>query len=303
MTKRKKAALGVLGALVLAVAVACIVYVVRVPDLTIYFDSGKGDAFTMQTKTGVIQKIELPGYDKVSFVTPFDGGYYCRAEKGENDYFLLVQDGQVTGELAEPDYAETLYVDEMGAVADGLYAACSVGENLQKVLFADFANGQITELPLTDGRWQAYLATQGGTVLLGRGGESAPYICRWQNGRLQELVQGTAPVLLSETQFLYEDVYTEEHGSRLMLYDLATGEAKPAAQKVNFDLYSAGLGWSAAPFTPNGWLVGWRGGIPMYEATALLSGITVTNVDSGESYWLPTTLGRNASHLQAIANA
>lgn len=91
MTKRKKAALGVLGVLVLAVAVACIVYVVRVPDLTIYFDSGKGDAFTMQTKTGVIKKIKLPGYDKVSFVTPFDGGYYCRAEKGENDYFLLVQ--------------------------------------------------------------------------------------------------------------------------------------------------------------------------------------------------------------------
>lgn len=291
-----------LGALVLAVAVACIVYVVRVPDLTVYYDSYDGEAFSLQTKTGVIRKIELPGYDTVSLATPFDGGYYCCAKKNGDDYFLLVQDGQVTGELAAPDYAGTLYVDEMGAAADGLYASCSVGENEQKVLFADFANGQITELPLTDGRWQAYLATLGNTVLLGRGGASAPYICRWKNGRLQELVQGTAPVLLSETQFLYEDVYTEEHGSRLMLYDLTTGEAKPAAQKVNFGLYSAGLGWSAAPAANNGWLAGWRGGFPMYEATALVSGVTVTNVNTGESYWLPTTLFRRALNLQAVEN-
>ena len=295
MTKRKKAALGVLGAVVLAVAVACIVYVVRVPDLTIYFDSGKGKALTMQTKTGVIKKIKLPGYDKVSFVTPFDGGYYCRAEKGENDYFLLVQDGQVTGELAEPQHGG-LYSVDMYAADDGLYI---IYLDDGKAFFADFANEQITELPLSPSQHPNDLLAHGDTVLLERDDpENGMCIYRYKNKTLTELAQGYMRVFLSETQFLYQ---TKDYA--WMLYDLTTGTSQPATQKVNFDLCTSMMGWSAAPAAPNGWLVGWRGGIPMYEATALLSGITVTNVDSGESYWLPTTLGRDASHLQAIANA
>lgn len=295
MTKRKKAALGVLGALVLAVAVACIVYVVRVPDLTIYFDSGKGDAFTMQTKTGVIKKIKLPGYDKVSFVTPFDGGYYCRAEKGENDYFLLVQDGQVTGELPEPQHGG-LYSVDMYAADDGLYI---IYLDDGKVFFADFANEQITELPLGPGQHPNDLLAHGDTVLLERDDpENGMCIYRYKNKTLTELAQGYMRVFLSETQFLYQ---TKDYA--WMLYDLTTGTSQPATQKVNFDLCTSMMGWQGAPAAANGWLAVWRAGIPAHEATALLSGITVTNVDSGESYWLPTTLGRDASHLQAIANA
>lgn len=295
MTKRKKAALGVLAVLVLAVAAACIVYVVRVPDLTIYFDSGKGEARSMQTKTGVIKKIKLPGYDKVSFATPFDGGYYCRAEKDGKDYFLLVQGGQVTGELPEPVYGAAQIVNEMCASDEGLYVSCAAGESTQKVLFVDFSAGQITELPLDGSQWQSCLVAQGSTVLLGRDDGEARIYC-WQNDHLQELVQGTDPVLCSETQFLYTGA-----DDALMLYDLTTNTSQPAAQKVDFNLYRGGLGWSVAPVAPNGWLVGWRAGIPIYDATALVSGITVTDMDTGETYWLPTTLGRRALHLQAVA--
>lgn len=295
MTKRKKAALGVLGALVLAVAVACIVYVVRVPDLTIYFDSGKGDAFTMQTKTGVIKKIKLPGYDKVSFVTPFDGGYYCRAEKGENDYFLLVQDGQVTGELPEPQHGG-LYSVDMYAADDGLYI---IYLDDGKAFFADFANEQITELPLSPSQHPNDLLAHGDTVLLERDDpENGMCIYRYKNKTLTELAQGYMRVFLSETQFLYQ---TKDYA--WMLYDLTTGTSQPATQKVNFDLCTSMMGWQGAPAAANGWLAVWRAGIPAHEATALVSGITVTNVNTGESYWLPTLLGRHTGNLQAVSNA
>ena len=296
---KKKIGFSILAVFLMAVVVACIVYVVRVPDMTIYFDSGKGDAFTMQTKTGVIKKIKLPGYDKVSFATPFNGGYYCRAEKDGKDYFLMVQDGQVMGELAQPEYGDEQIVNEMCATDDGLYISCSADAGaVQKIIFADFTTKQVTELPFENVEWKVSLNACGDTLLVGWGSGETLQLYRYQNGRLTELTQGTQPVLLSETQFLYQN-----SDNALMFYDLTTGTSHPAEQKVNFDLYTAGLGWSAAPAAANGWLVGWRGGIPMYEATALVSGITVTNVDSGESYWLPTTLFRTASHLQAVANA
>ena len=290
---KKKIGFSILAVFLLAVA--CIVYVVRVPDLTIYFDSGKGDAFTMQTKTGVIQKIKLPGYDKVSFVTPFDGGYYCRAEKGENDYFLLVQDGQVTGELPEPQHGG-LYSVDMYAADDGLYI---IYLDDGKVFFADFANEQITELPLGPGQHPNDLLAHGDTVLLERDDpENGMCIYRYKNKTLTELAQGYMRVFLSETQFLYQ---TKDYA--WMLYDLTTGTSQPATQKVNFDLCTSMMGWQGAPAAANGWLAVWRAGIPAHEATALVSGITVTNVDSGESYWLPTLLGRHTGNLQAVSNA
>lgn len=295
---KKKVVIGVLGTVVLAVVVACAVYVVRVPDLTIYFDSGKGDAFTMQTKTGVTKKIKLHGYDKVSFATPFDSGYYCHAEKGGKDYFLMVQNGQVTGELVEPEYGDEQIVNEMCATDDGLYISCSAETGtVQKIIFADFTTKQVTELPFENVEWKVSLSACGDTLLVGWGSGETLQLYRYQKGQLIELVQGNKPVLLNETHFLYQ-----AKDNSLMLYDLTTGESQTATQKVNFDLYTAGMDWSAAPTAANGWLVGWRGGIPTYEATALVSGITVTNVDSGESYWLPTTLGRTASNLQAISN-
>ena len=290
---KKKIGFSILAVFLLAVA--CIVYVVRVPDLTIYFDSGKGDAFTMQTKTGVIKKIKLPGYDKVSFVTPFDGGYYCRAEKGENDYFLLVQDGRVTGELPEPQHGG-LYSVDMYAADDGLYI---IYLDDGKVFFADFANEQITELPLGPGQHPNDLLAHGDTVLLERDDpENGMCIYRYKNKTLTELAQGYMRVFLSETQFLYQ---TKDYA--WMLYDLTTGTSQPATQKVNFDLCTSMMGWQGAPAAANGWLAVWRAGIPAHEATALVSGVTVTNVNTGESYWLPTLLGRHTGNLQAVSNA
>ena len=290
---KKKIGFSILAVFLLAVA--CIVYVVRVPDLTIYFDSGKGNAFTMQTKTGVIKKIKLPGYDKVSFVTPFDGGYYCRAEKGENDYFLLVQDGQVTGELPEPQHGG-LYSVDMYAADDGLYI---IYLDDGKVFFADFANEQITELPLGPGQHPNDLLAHGDTVLLERDDpENGMCIYRYKNKTLTELAQGYMRVFLSETQFLYQ---TKDYA--WMLYDLTTGTSQPATQKVNFDLCTSMMGWQGAPAAANGWLAVWRAGIPAHEATALVSGVTVTNVNTGESYWLPTLLGRHTGNLQAVSNA
>lgn len=297
MTKRKKAALGVLAVLVVAVAAACIVYVVRVPNLTIYFDSYDDEAYSMHTKTGVIKKIKLSGYDKISFATPFDGGYYCRAEKNGKDYFLMVQGDQVTGELPEPVYGAAQIVKEMCASDEGLYVSCAAGESTQKVLFVDFSAKQITELPLDGSQWQGCLVAQGSTVLLERDNpENGMCIYRYKNKTLAELTQGYVCVFLSETQFLYQ---TKDY--KWMLYDLTTGTSQPATQKVNFDLYTSMMGWEGAPAVANGWLVGWRAGIPAYEATALVSGITVTNMDTGETYWLPTMLGRRALHLQAVA--
>ena len=290
---KKKIGFSILAVFLLAVA--CIVYVVRVPDLTIYFDSGKGNAFTMQTKTGVIKKIKLPGYDKVSFVTPFDGGYYCRAEKGENDYFLLVQDGRVTGELPEPQHGG-LYSVDMYAADDGLYI---IYLDDGKVFFADFANEQITELPLGPGQHPNDLLAHGDTVLLERDDpENGMCIYRYKNKTLTELAQGYMRVFLSETQFLYQ---TKDYA--WMLYDLTTGTSQPATQKVNFDLCTSMMGWQGAPAAANGWLAVWRAGIPAHEATALVSGVTVTNVNTGESYWLPTLLGRHTGNLQAVSNA
>ena len=290
---KKKIGFSILAVFLLAVA--CIVYVVRVPDLTIYFDSGKGNAFTMQTKTGVIKKIKLPGYDKVSFVTPFDGGYYCRAEKGENDYFLLVQGGQVTGELPEPQHGG-LYSVDMYAADDGLYI---IYLDDGKVFFADFANEQITELPLGPGQHPNNLLAHGDTVLLERDDpENGMCIYRYKNKTLTELAQGYMRVFLSETQFLYQ---TKDYA--WMLYDLTTGTSQPATQKVNFDLCTSMMGWQGAPAAANGWLAVWRAGIPAHEATALVSGVTVTNVNTGESYWLPTLLGRHTGNLQAVSNA
>ena len=290
---KKKIGFSILAVFLLAVA--CIVYVVRVPDLTIYFDSGKGNAFTMQTKTGVIKKIKLPGYDKVSFVTPFDGGYYCRAEKGENDYFLLVQDGQVTGELPEPQHGG-LYSVDMYAADNGLYI---IYLDDGKVFFADFANEQITELPLGPGQHPNNLLAHGDTVLLERDDpENGMCIYRYKNKTLTELAQGYMRVFLSETQFLYQ---TKDYA--WMLYDLTTGTSQPATQKVNFDLCTSMMGWQGAPAAANGWLAVWRAGIPAHEATALVSGVTVTNVNTGESYWLPTLLGRHTGNLQAVSNA
>ena len=290
---KKKIGFSILAVFLLAVA--CIVYVVRVPDLTIYFDSGKGNALTMQTKTGVIQKIKLPGYDKVSFVTPFDGGYYCRAEKGENDYFLLVQDGQVMGELAEPQHGG-LYSVDMYAADDGLYI---IYLDDGKAFFADFANEQITELPLGPGQHPNNLLAHGDTVLLERDDpENGMCIYRYKNKTLTELAQGYMRVFLSETQFLYQ---TKDYA--WMLYDLTTGTSQPATQKVNFDLCTSMMGWQGAPAAANGWLAVWRAGIPAHEATALVSGVTVTNVNTGESYWLPTLLGRHTGNLQAVSNA
>ena len=290
---KKKIGFSILAVFLLAVA--CIVYVVRVPDLTIYFDSGKGNAFTMQTKTGVIKKIKLPGYDKVSFVTPFDGGYYCRAEKGENDYFLLVQDGRVTGELPEPQHGG-LYSVDMYAADNGLYI---IYLDDGKVFFADFANEQITELPLGPGQHPNDLLAHGDTVLLERDDpENGMCIYRYKNKTLTELAQGYMRVFLSETQFLYQ---TKDYA--WMLYDLTTGTSQPATQKVNFDLCTSMMGWQGAPAAANGWLAVWRAGIPAHEATALVSGVTVTNVNTGESYWLPTLLGRHTGNLQAVSNA
>ena len=290
---KKKIGFSILAVFLLAVA--CIVYVVRVPDLTIYFDSGKGNAFTMQTKTGVIKKIKLPGYDKVSFVTPFDGGYYCRAEKGENDYFLLVQDGRVTGELPEPQHGG-LYSVDMYAADNGLYI---IYLDDGKVFFADFANEQITELPLGPGQHPNNLLAHGDTVLLERDDpENGMCIYRYKNKTLTELAQGYMRVFLSETQFLYQ---TKDYA--WMLYDLTTGTSQPATQKVNFDLCTSMMGWQGAPAAANGWLAVWRAGIPAHEATALVSGVTVTNVNTGESYWLPTLLGRHTGNLQAVSNA
>ena len=290
---KKKIGFSILAVFLLAVA--CIVYVVRVPDLTIYFDSGKGNALTMQTKTGVIKKIKLPGYDKVSSVTPFDGGYYCRAEKGENDYFLLVQGGQVTGELPEPQHGG-LYSVDMYAADDGLYI---IYLDDGKVFFADFANEQITELPLGPGQHPNDLLAHGDTVLLERDDpENGMCIYRYKNKTLTELAQGYMRVFLSETQFLYQ---TKDYA--WMLYDLTTGTSQPATQKVNFDLCTSMMGWQGAPAAANGWLAVWRAGIPAHEATALVSGVTVTNVNTGESYWLPTLLGRHTGNLQAVSNA
>ena len=290
---KKKIGFSILAVFLLAVA--CIVYVVRVPDLTIYFDSGKGNAFTMQTKTGVIKKIKLPGYDKVSFVTPFDGGYYCRAEKDGEDYFLLVQDGRVMGELPEPQHGG-LYSVDMYAADDGLYI---IYLDDGKAFFADFANEQITELPLSPSQHPNDLLAHGDTVLLERDDpENGMCIYRYKNKTLTELAQGYMRVFLSETQFLYQ---TKDYA--WMLYDLTTGTSQPATQKVNFDLCTSMMGWQGAPAAANGWLAVWRAGIPAHEATALVSGVTVTNVNTGESYWLPTLLGRHTGNLQAVSNA
>ena len=295
MVVKKKVLFGVLAAVALVAVVAAAIYVVRVPNLTIYYNSDGGEAFSVQTKTGLVKKVKLPGYEKVSFVTPFDGGYYCRAEKGENDYFLLVQDGQVMGELAEPQHGG-LYSVDMYAADDGLYI---IYLDDGKVFFADFANEQITELPLSPSQHPNDLLAHGDTVLLERDDpENGMCIYRYKNKTLTELAQGYMRVFLSETQFLYQ---TKDYA--WMLYDLTTGTSQPATQKVNFDLCTSMMGWQGAPAAANGWLAVWRAGIPAHEATALVSGVTVTNVNTGESYWLPTLLGRHTGNLQAVSNA
>ena len=199
------------------------------------------------------------------------------------------------GELAEPQHGG-LYSVDMYAADDGLYI---IYLDDGKVFFADFANEQITELPLGPGQHPNDLLAHGDTVLLERDDpENGMCIYRYKNKTLTELAQGYMRVFLSETQFLYQ---TKDYA--WMLYDLTTGTSQPATQKVNFDLCTSMMGWQGAPAAANGWLAVWRAGIPAHEATALVSGVTVTNANTGESYWLPTTLGRNASHLQAIANA
>lgn len=294
MAVKKKVFLGVLAAVALVAVAAAAIFVVRVPNLTIYYDSDGGEAFSVQTKTGVVKKVELPGYEKVSFVTPFDGGYYCRAQKDGQNYLILVRDGQVESALPEPVYGAEQVVEEMCASQDGLYISCSTLEQ-QKVLFADFANGQVTELPLDGSQSQSCLSARGSTVLLGRSDNSVARIYRYQSGRAQELVRGTEPVLLSETQFLYTD-----ENDNLQLYDLTAGASQPAPQKTDFSLYD-GMEWSKPATADGKWLAGWRAGIPFYDATAPVGGITLTDMDSGKTYCLPTTLGRRASHLQAVS--
>lgn len=296
MVVKKKVLFGVLAAVALVAVVAAAIYVVRVPNLTIYYNSDGGEAFSVQTKTGLVKKVKLPGYEKVSFVTPFDGGYYCRAQKDGQNYLVLVRGGQAESALPEPVCGTEQVVEEMCAAQDGLYISCSTVEQ-QKVLFVDFANGQVTELPLDGSQWQSHLSARGNTVLLGRSDNGVARIYRYQSGQAQELVQGQEPVLLSETQFLYTD-----ENDKLKLYDLTAGASQPAPQKADFGLYD-GMEWSKPATVDGKWLAGWRAGIPFYDATAPVGGITLTDMDSGKTYCLPTTLGRRVSHLQVVCGA
>ena len=215
--RKKKIALAVAAVLVV-LAGAAAVYFACMPDLTVYYNASDGAAWQVQTKTGVRQKIELPGYENVSLVTPFDGGWYACAEKGGQSYFVLVQGGQVCGELSVQTLGSGGHVDEMYAADGGLYASCFTGENV-KMLFADFENAQVSELPAEQTNYPTYLCAAGRTVLLGGiGRDNVPRLYRYQGGQLQALVAGGEPVLLNETQFLY----TDDESGDLMLYGSST---------------------------------------------------------------------------------
>lgn len=293
--RKKKIALAVAAVLVV-LAGAAAVYFACMPDLTVYYNASDGAAWQVQTKTGVRQKIELPGYENVSLVTPFDGGWYACAEKGGQSYFVLVQGGQVCGELSVQTLGSGGHVDEMYAADGGLYASCFTGENV-KMLFADFENAQVSELPAEQTNYPTYLCAAGRTVLLGGiGRDNVPRLYRYQGGQLQALVAGGEPVLLNETQFLY----TDDESGDLMLYDLTAGTSQPAGQKVDFSKYRE-TEWDV-PAVAGKYLAGVRSGFSYGRPNSLFSGVTVTDMESGFTFWLPTMLGQQVYGVKAVCN-
>lgn len=297
MQKRKKKIVLAVAAIVLAVlAGSSAVYFACMPDLTVYYNASDGEAWQLQTKTGTRQKIELSGYEKVSFVTPFDGGWYACAEKDGRSYFVLVQGGQVCGELPVQALGSGGYVDAMYAAGGGLYASCFTGE-VRTFLFADFENAQVTELPAEQTGYPTYLCAAGRAALLGGiGNDNVPWLYRYEDGRLQALAAGGEPVLLNETQFLY----TDDESGGLMLYDLTAGTSQPAGQKVDFSKYRA-TEWEP-PSAAGKYLVGVRSGFSYPQPNSLFSGVTVTDMESGFTFWLPTMLGRHVYGVKAVCN-
>lgn len=289
----------ILLAVVLIFGGFTVFHYISIPEKTIVFDYDDS-AYQLNTKKLLHKKITVDGYDKIAQVTPTDNGFFCFAENSNGQFFVRVKNS-ATDFVKIPEN-DILYVEDMCFVNDDLFALCVCqnddgSSSLGKIYKADFDNN--TLLPLSAGQKnidiKKLFSLDNRLFVYTIDAEDNRAVSEYKDGNLLVLTSGSMPLTVDETSFLFLN-----ENDKTMQYDINKNSSFETEYRLDITDYESDV-FNSCYDIKDGYCVGYKPGFPIKDASNLIGGVTVLNIENGKEYTVFSFLkGRNMQHIKFV---